>query len=190
MRRPHVLDLHRPVPVGRRRDLCRGRCRSRPGWPRSPKRSRARWPMLISPRTRPISVAAALPTCELCAHTTALAPGPRACSTRSSVSNMWRVALVPGIGVAVIHCPVIDLGRRDEPGIALRVEIGVPVLGDIVASGGSAGRAASPAPAPRSGGCPPAARRGRRRPDPSARASGSRSVRAPPAPPPGSTFSR
>lgn len=41
----------------------------------SPYRSRASWPMLTSPRAA-MPVARALPTCVLCAHTTALAPGP------------------------------------------------------------------------------------------------------------------
>ncbi len=40
-----------------------------------PNRSRHSWPTLNSPRVL-ISVAAALPTWELCAHTTALASGP------------------------------------------------------------------------------------------------------------------
>ena len=76
---------------------------------------------------RPISVARASPMWLLCAQTSALASGPP-CSSRcvERVGHVL-VAQVPAFGAAVVHDPVVLLGRRDQARVHRRVEQAVAV---------------------------------------------------------------
>src|SRR5512145_371003 len=90
-----------------------------------PNRSRQSWPMFNSPRTTPISMTAALPICELCAQTTALASGPCLVSTAVSVSNM---CVSRRLGRTLVHGPVVALGIGHHARVHLRVQHVVATL--------------------------------------------------------------
>ena len=86
--------------------------------------------MLNSP-CQPMAVAAALPTCELCAQTTAFASPPRAASSRTRVSNMCRSRKIPRFPRTAVHEPIVLFRSPHHPRVLRGIEEEIAVAADI-----------------------------------------------------------
>ena len=139
--------------------------------------------MLCSPRTAPMSVARASPIWLLCAQTSAFASGPPCFEQVLERLGHVAVAQVPALRAAVVHDPVVVLGRGDQPRVHRRVEhLAVAVLSSARSSRSRHCVDHLPSRIRHSRGSAPRGRRLRVRP---ATGSGSRSARARPRPPRG-----